>query len=349
MRGRNRGSKGPNPLTRSYESNGPDVKVRGTAQHIAEKYSQLARDAQSSGDPVAAENYLQHAEHYYRIILTAQEQLRQQYGTTFQRPFDDEDEGDEEGFNGGFAPERSMPGFAGGSDEMDPGSQPQPYAGGYDARGGEERRERFDRGPRGDRPERNDRQERGDRQDRGERQDRNDRGDRQDRGPRDDRGEARFDRGPRPERQERNDRPERGERQGGDRPVNDRQDRRERFRDRDREQPRGEFQPREPRPERVEAPEGEVPAPRREERRDERPRRERRPEVVEETGSAALPAFLTNPVRQAPAEAPEPAAAPPAAEAEPAAEAPRPRRRRRTRVEEVPEAGAESRDPTLAE
>jgi hypothetical protein len=72
MRGRNR--KGPNPLTRSYESNGPDVKVRGTAVHIAEKYMQLARDAQSSGDRVQAENYLQHAEHYYRIVSAAQAQ-----------------------------------------------------------------------------------------------------------------------------------------------------------------------------------------------------------------------------------------------------------------------------------
>ena len=49
----------------------PDVKVRGTAQHIAEKYRQLARDAQSSGDPVMAESYLQHAEHYYRLIAAA--------------------------------------------------------------------------------------------------------------------------------------------------------------------------------------------------------------------------------------------------------------------------------------
>jgi hypothetical protein len=48
-----------------YESNGPDVKIRGTASHVAEKYLQLARDAQSSGDPVAAENYYQHAEHYF--------------------------------------------------------------------------------------------------------------------------------------------------------------------------------------------------------------------------------------------------------------------------------------------
>lgn len=75
MRGRNR--KSHNPLTRVYESNGPDVKIRGTANHIAEKYVQLARDAQSSGDPVAAENYLQHAEHYFRLIAAAQEQFRQ--------------------------------------------------------------------------------------------------------------------------------------------------------------------------------------------------------------------------------------------------------------------------------
>ncbi|MCF4167030.1 DUF4167 domain-containing protein [Zavarzinia compransoris] len=59
-------SHGPN---RTYDSNGPDVKVRGTANHIYEKYQQLARDAQSAGDRVAAENYLQHAEHYYRLML----------------------------------------------------------------------------------------------------------------------------------------------------------------------------------------------------------------------------------------------------------------------------------------
>ncbi len=69
--GNNNNRKGPNPLTRSYESNGPDVKVRGTAQHVAEKYMSLARDAQSSGDRVMAENYLQHAEHYNRIIAAA--------------------------------------------------------------------------------------------------------------------------------------------------------------------------------------------------------------------------------------------------------------------------------------
>jgi hypothetical protein len=79
MRGRGGNNrKGPNPLTRSYESNGPDVKIRGTAQQIADKYTALARDAQSSGDRVMAENYLQHAEHYNRIIAAAQAALQNQ-------------------------------------------------------------------------------------------------------------------------------------------------------------------------------------------------------------------------------------------------------------------------------
>lgn len=69
---RGRGRKGPNLLSRSFESNGPDVKVRGTAMHIAEKYQQLARDAQASGDRIMAENYYQHAEHYSRIVAAAQ-------------------------------------------------------------------------------------------------------------------------------------------------------------------------------------------------------------------------------------------------------------------------------------
>jgi len=78
MRGRNNNHrKNHNPMARVFESNGPDVKIRGNPAHIAEKYMQLARDAQSSGDPVAAENYYQHAEHYYRVIAAAQEQFRQ--------------------------------------------------------------------------------------------------------------------------------------------------------------------------------------------------------------------------------------------------------------------------------
>ena len=72
-------------MTRSYESNGPDVRVRGNAAHVAEKYVQLARDANSSGDSVAAENYLQHAEHYFRIISAAQAQQQAQASRSEQR------------------------------------------------------------------------------------------------------------------------------------------------------------------------------------------------------------------------------------------------------------------------
>jgi hypothetical protein len=132
MRGRNNNNhrKSQNPLTRVYESNGPDVKIRGTASHIAEKYIQLARDSQSSGDPVAAENYYQHAEHYFRLIAAAQEQFRQQNPYYNQQPqtgqsgaqgaaddnFDDEDDG--QPFMG-----QNEPGFA----PQPPAPQAQPY------------------------------------------------------------------------------------------------------------------------------------------------------------------------------------------------------------------------------
>lgn len=58
---------------RAFDSNGPEgVKVRGAAQGVYEKYQQLARDATSSGDRVLAENYLQHAEHYFRVLRAIQ-------------------------------------------------------------------------------------------------------------------------------------------------------------------------------------------------------------------------------------------------------------------------------------
>src|ERR1700722_4349710 len=69
--------RGQNPMPRVFESNGPHIKIRGTASHVAEKYVQRARDARSSGDPVAAENYYQDAEHYFRLIAAAPEQFRQ--------------------------------------------------------------------------------------------------------------------------------------------------------------------------------------------------------------------------------------------------------------------------------
>lgn len=71
-RSRGRGRRQQNPVNRSYDSNGPDVRVRGTASQVYEKYQALARDAMSSGDRVMAENYGQHAEHYFRILQSFQ-------------------------------------------------------------------------------------------------------------------------------------------------------------------------------------------------------------------------------------------------------------------------------------
>jgi hypothetical protein len=162
MRGRNR--KGPNPLTRSFESNGGDVKLRGTALHIAEKYVQLARDAQSSGDRVAAENYFQHAEHYYRIVAAAQAQMPQPQPVIRNDDGDDDDEGGEFRVNGNYPGERqqgvpqqggndAQPFVNGASDNDDDG---EPYAaqdnvgqgGGYPPRdsGGGQQRDNRDNG-----------------------------------------------------------------------------------------------------------------------------------------------------------------------------------------------------------
>ena len=71
---RNRPS-GGNVVNRVFDSSGPEGKVRGTPQQIIDKYNQLARDAQLSGDRVAAENFQQHAEHYLRLLSDAQREI----------------------------------------------------------------------------------------------------------------------------------------------------------------------------------------------------------------------------------------------------------------------------------
>jgi hypothetical protein len=135
MRGRNNNNnnnrKGQNPLTRVYESNGPDVKIRGTASHVAEKYIQLARDSQASGDPVAAENYYQHAEHYFRMIAAAQDQFRQQGQPSFYRP-EGGGEQREESYDDDSDDQQGQPGEPGyGNREQQPSYPPrdngQPY------------------------------------------------------------------------------------------------------------------------------------------------------------------------------------------------------------------------------
>src|SRR6516164_9331030 len=103
QRGRNRGGGGGGKpqqqnANRAFDSNGPEgVKVRGNAQHVFEKYQQLARDATSSGDRVLAENYLQHAEHYYRVVRAMQPTRpaaeilgRDQFASGYDIDFEDE-------------------------------------------------------------------------------------------------------------------------------------------------------------------------------------------------------------------------------------------------------------------
>src|SRR4051812_41789907 len=88
------------PLNRNhvFDSNGPDVRIRGTAQQLFEKYLQLGRDATSGGDRVMAESYFQHAEHYFRILNAmnqAAQQNQQQNGQQQQagqrRPYGNEE------------------------------------------------------------------------------------------------------------------------------------------------------------------------------------------------------------------------------------------------------------------
>jgi hypothetical protein len=123
MRGRNNHRKSHNPMGRVYESNGPDVKIRGNPSHIAEKYIQLARDAQASGDPIAAENYYQHAEHYYRVIAAAQEQFRQN-NPHFARPENEMGGARDESFDDGE--DDGQPAM-GGAESPYGTREPQPY------------------------------------------------------------------------------------------------------------------------------------------------------------------------------------------------------------------------------
>ena len=102
MRGRSR--KSHNPLTRVYESNGPDVKIRGTANHVAEKY-------------------LQHAEHYLRMIAVAQEQMNPGQAGYYRPPGDQRDDSYEDGDEDNSA----NPEYAASGDAPFGTREPQPF------------------------------------------------------------------------------------------------------------------------------------------------------------------------------------------------------------------------------
>jgi hypothetical protein len=76
--------RGPQP-NQTFDSNGPDARLRGTTRQIFERYVALAREAASSGDRIAAENFYQHAEHYFRTSNARRESNPQQSSRTTTR------------------------------------------------------------------------------------------------------------------------------------------------------------------------------------------------------------------------------------------------------------------------
>jgi hypothetical protein len=99
-----------NNPNRTFDSSGPEIKIRGSAAHVYDKYLQMARDANTAGDRVMAENYLQHAEHYFRILRDAQiqqQQYQQQQNHNNQGGFRPQGNG-----NGSAEPYQQAPGSA---------------------------------------------------------------------------------------------------------------------------------------------------------------------------------------------------------------------------------------------
>ena len=156
------GNNNPRPMGQpmgGQSANRLEVRVRGNAHQLLEKYKQLARDAHQAGDRVAAEYYLQHSDHYFRVLNDSrirQEEMRARRGVFDQ--FDDEPVNEADGEGNGD----------GADDNGEGESREQPERA--------ERSDRPERGARNDRGDRNDRNDRGDRGDRsgGERNERND-------------------------------------------------------------------------------------------------------------------------------------------------------------------------------
>lgn len=84
------GKKHMPPRNQTFDSSGPDIRIRGNAHQVLEKYLTLARDAHSQGDRIAAENFFQHAEHYYRVINNQNQANGRQLMRSMPSPADDQ-------------------------------------------------------------------------------------------------------------------------------------------------------------------------------------------------------------------------------------------------------------------
>ena len=327
QRGRNRGggSSGGGGVgkpqaqnaNRAFDSNGPEgSKVRGNAQHVFEKYQQLARDASAAGDRVLGENYLQHAEHYFRLLRAMQPTRpaseilgRDHFSSGFDIDFEDEgaqaqsEAADLASAEAGDTPETWQARENGGEqrprDEARPQQRDDRPRDDRPRDGGQPRDER----PRYENRDRNDGANGQNRRDRPWRDERPRDGQQRDGQPRD--GQPRDDR-PRDERP-RDDRP-RDDRPRDDRPRYDDRPRFDRSRD---DRPRDD-RPRDDRPERdplaVVEPQAQAPL--------TSPAPERKARVLRDSegGESHAPAFLQAPAARADAD-----------------EVPKPRRRRAPR------------------
>ena len=85
-RGRNQNRRTGPSRNQTFDSNGPSVRIRGNASQVHEKYIAMAQDASSAGDSISSENYLQHAEHYYRILAVQREEAEARANNQQQSP-----------------------------------------------------------------------------------------------------------------------------------------------------------------------------------------------------------------------------------------------------------------------
>ena len=322
QRGRNRGGGGssgggkpqPHNANRAFDSNGPDgVKVRGNAQHVFEKYQQLARDANAAGDRVLGENYLQHAEHYFRLLRALQPSRsaseiigRDQFASGYDIDFEDES-----GQQAAMAADEAA---AAGGEGLEVRERED---GGDQNRGDQNRNREWQARDGGDQNRNRDRdrdrwRDRDGREGRNRNRDDRPRAEGDDR-PRDDRPRDDRPRDDRPRDERPRDDRSRDEQRQDDRPAREERPRFDRDNRRDRNRDRDDRPERDPMP--VVQPQGDVPEPRGTMLRDA------------EGGASQAPAFL-RPTRPAPVPA---APAAPAAAADDAEAKPKPRRRRAPR------------------
>jgi hypothetical protein len=150
QRGRNNGRNKPHMPVRgnqTFDSSGPEIRIRGNAYQVLEKYLALARDASAAGDRISAENFYQHAEHYYRVINANSDgnrpqhmnpqggqqgpQTGQQNPQMHQQPQQYQQAPQ---YQQGYQDPRMASPQDGGNGQMDPGAGPQPLTGGSNMR-----------------------------------------------------------------------------------------------------------------------------------------------------------------------------------------------------------------------